>query len=165
MTRMPVWDKFVLFASFADKDYEQSELLLCRERSIMNDKILYREESYNIIGAAMEVHNIVGCGFTEPLYQEALERELQLRNIPYVREKTFRVVYKDRELAKEFRADFVCYGGIIVELKAVSDFIDEHFAQVYNYLKASGLQLGLLINFGKTSLKYERIPCSRKWCE
>lgn len=58
----------------------------------MNDKILYREESYNIIGAAMEVHNIVGCGFTEPLYQEALERELQLRNIPYVREKTFRVV-------------------------------------------------------------------------
>lgn len=131
----------------------------------MNDKILYREESYNIIGAAMEVHNIVGCGFTEPLYQEALERELQLRNIPYVREKTFRVVYKDRELAKEFRADFVCYGGIIVELKAVSDFIDEHFAQVYNYLKASGLQLGLLINFGKTSLKYERIPCSRKWCE
>lgn len=91
MTRMPVWDKFVLFASFADKDYEQSELLLCREKSIMNDKILYREESYNIIGAAMEVHNIVGCGFTEPLYQEALERELQLRNIPYVREKTFRV--------------------------------------------------------------------------
>lgn len=72
---------------------------------------------------------------------------------------------KDRELAKEFRADFVCYGGIIVELKAVSDFTDEHFAQVYNYLKASGLQLGLLINFGKTSLKYERIPCSRKWCE
>lgn len=108
----------------------------------MNDKILYREESYNIIGAAMEVHNIVGCGFTEPLYQEALERELQLRNIPYVREKTFRVVYKDRELAKEFRADFVCYGGIIVELKAVSDFTDEHFAQVYNYLKVSGLQLG-----------------------
>lgn len=90
---------------------------------------------------------------------------MQLRNIPYVREKTFRVVYKDRELAKEFRADFVCYGGIIVELKAVSDFTDEHFAQVYNYLKVSGLQLGLLINFGKTSLKYERIPCSRKWCE
>lgn len=58
----------------------------------MNDKILYREESYNIVGAAMEVHNIVGCGFPEPLYQEALERELQLRNIPYVREKTFRVV-------------------------------------------------------------------------
>ena len=131
----------------------------------MNDKILYREESYNIIGAAMEVHNIVGCGFTEPLYQEALERELQLRNILYVREKTFRVVYKDRELAKEFRADFVCYGRIIVELKAVSDFTDEHFAQVYNYLKVSGLQLGLLVNFGKTSLKYERIPCSRKWCE
>ena len=90
---------------------------------------------------------------------------MQLRNIPYVREKTFRVVYKDRELAKEFRADFVYYGRIIIELKAVSDFTDEHFAQVYNYLKASGLQLGLLINFGKTSLKYERIPYSRKWCE
>ena len=127
------------------------------------DKVLYRQESYDIIGAAMEVHNVLGCGFTEPLYQEAFEHELQLRKIPFEREMTFRVHYKGCELEKDFRVDFVCYGKIIVELKAVSAFSDEHFAQVYNYLKASGLQLGLLVNFGKASLEFERIPCNQKW--
>lgn len=129
----------------------------------MAEKILYPDESYNIIGVALEVHNTLGCGFTEPLYQEAFEKELQLRNIPYEREKTFYVTYKGLELEKEFRADFVCYNKIIVELKAVSDFAEEHYAQVYNYLKASGLQLGLLINFGKKRLEYKRIPCNQKW--
>lgn len=111
----------------------------------------------------MEVHNMLGCGFTEPLYQEAFETELQLRGIPYEREKTFRVIYKGKELEKDFRVDFVCFDKIIVELKAVSAFSDEHYAQVYNYLKASGLQLGILVNFGNASLEYERIPCNRKW--
>ena len=129
----------------------------------MEDLILYKEESYNIIGAAMEVHRVLGCGFTEPIYQEALEWEFHLRGIPYEREKTFRVTYKGQLLDKEFRADFVCYDTIIVELKAVSDFTDEHYAQVYNYLKASDLSLGLLINFGKKSLEYKRIPCTQKW--
>ena len=129
----------------------------------MEDLILYKKESYDIIGAAMEVHRIIGCGFTEPVYQEALELEFDLRGIPYEREKTFRVTYKGQLLDKEFRADFVCYDSIIVELKAVTDFTDEHYAQVYNYLKASGLSLGLLINFGKKSLEHKRVPVTKKW--
>ncbi|MBQ8968534.1 MAG: GxxExxY protein [Bacteroidaceae bacterium] len=129
----------------------------------MEDKILYRKESYEIVGAAMEVHNVIGCGFTEPLYQEALEKEFQLRGIPYEREKIYYVNYKGKMLGKEYRADFVCYDKIIVELKAVSEFVEEHYAQVYNYLKASGLDLGLLVNFGKSKLEYERIPCVTKW--
>lgn len=129
----------------------------------MSVQLKYSDETYQIIGAAMEVHKTIGCGFTEPLYQEAFEQELQLRSIPFQREKSFHVTYKGKELKKEFRPDFVCFNKIIVELKAVDDFADEHFAQVYNYLKATGMSLGLLINFGKKSLDYKRIPCERKW--
>lgn len=129
----------------------------------MSVQLKYSDETYQIIGAAMEVHKTIGCGFTEPLYQEAFEQELQLREIPFQREKSFHVTYKGKELKKEFRPDFVCFDKIIVELKAVDDFADEHFAQVYNYLKATGLSLGLLINFGKKSLDYKRVPCERKW--
>ena len=126
-------------------------------------ELLYPKESYAIIGAAFEVHRQLGCGFTEPVYQEAFAEELRLREIPFEREKVFTVVYKGKSLTKEFRADFVCYNKIIVELKAVSDFVEEHYAQVYNYLKASGMQLGLLINFSKTTLEHKRIPASRKF--
>lgn len=125
--------------------------------------ILYKEESYNIIGAAMEVHRIIGNGFTELVYQDALEVELRMRGIPYEREKTFDLSYKGVKLDKTFRADFVCYNSIIVELKSVYQLADEHTAQVYNYLKASGLSLGLLLNFGRISLQHERIPCTTKW--
>lgn len=128
----------------------------------LHNKILFPDESYQIIGAAMEVHKVIGCGFTEPLYQEALEQELKLREIPFEREKTFSVNYKGVTLSKDFRADFVCYDNIIVELKALSDISDTHISQVYNYLKASNLQLGILINFGKPSLEYERILMSNK---
>ena len=121
-------------------------------------ELLYPKESYAIIGAAIEVHKQLGCGFTEPVYQEAFAEELRLREIPFEREKVLTVTYKGKVLTKEFRADFVCYNKIIVELKAVVDFAEEHYAQVYNYLKASEMQLGLLINFGKTSLEYKRIP-------
>ena len=129
----------------------------------MIDKIIYRTESYNLIGAAMEVHKQIGCGFTEPIYQEAFEEELRLRGIPYEREKTINVTYKGKVLSKSFRPDFVCYEKIIVELKAVSEFTDEHVAQVYNYLKASGFELGILLNFGTTSLVHKRILCNKKW--
>ena len=131
--------------------------------TFMNDKIIFGNESYNIIGAAMDVHKELGCGFTEPVYQEAFEKELLCRRIPFEREKTFKVYYKGFELSKRFIPDFFCYGKIIVELKAVSELNGEHHAQVYNYLKASSLPLGLLINFGKTSLDYKRIPCTRKY--
>ncbi len=129
----------------------------------MVERLLYNEETYQIIGAAFEVHRIIGCGFTEPLYQEAFEEELRIRNIPYQREQSFSFTYKGKKLNKEFRPDFVCFGKIIVELKAVPELVDEHFAQVYNYLKATDLKLGMLINFGKRSLEYKRVPCSEKW--
>ncbi len=111
----------------------------------------------------MEVHKVIGVGFTEPVYQDALEIEFKMRNIPYEREKVFKIEYKGIQIAKTFRADFVCYNSIIVELKALYCIENEHVSQVYNYLKASGLTLGLLINFGRDSLAYERIPCTTKW--
>ncbi len=111
----------------------------------------------------MEVHRTLGCGFVEPVYQEALAIELSKRNIPFEREKELTIEYKGNKLSKTFRADFICYDNIILELKATSDFADEHYAQIYSYLKASKMDLGILINFGKTSLEYERIPASKKW--
>lgn len=129
----------------------------------MENKIVHKDESFNIIGAAMEVHKVVGCGFTEPLYQDALEEELRLRDIPFDREKTYYFTYKGKRLDKIFRPDFVCYNKVIVELKTVADFTDEHYAQVYNYLKATGMGLGPLINFGKKSLEYKRILPNSKW--
>ncbi|MBQ8704462.1 MAG: GxxExxY protein [Bacteroidales bacterium] len=128
-----------------------------------SNEILYKNESFRIIGAAMEVHRVLGCGFVEVVYQEALEEEFRKRNIPYEREKELRINYKGRPLSKTFRADFVCYNDIILELKAVSDFTDEHYAQIYSYLKASNLSLGILINFGKANLEYQRLPASTKW--
>jgi GxxExxY protein len=129
----------------------------------MSVQLKYSDETYQIIGAAMEVHKVVGCGFTEPLYQDALEEELRLRDIPFEREKTYYFTYKGKRLDKIFRPDFVCYNKVIVELKTVADFTDEHYAQVYNYLKATGMGLGLLINFGKKSLEYKRILPNSKW--
>ena len=129
----------------------------------METTLLYKEESYKIIGAAIEVHKVLGCGFTEAVYQEALEHEFKLRGIPHEREKVLKVNYKDITLEKDFRVDFLCYGKIIVELKAVRDIIEDHYAQVYNYLKTTGCELGILINFGNMSLEYNRIPCSLKW--
>lgn len=126
-------------------------------------EILYKEESYQIIGAAMEVHRVLGCGFIEPVYQEALAVEFTKRNIPFEREKEIPIIYKNKALSKTFRADFICYDKIILELKAVSDFTDDHYAQIYSYLKASNSDLGLLINFGKASIEYKRIPASNKW--
>lgn len=129
----------------------------------MEKNIVLPQESFNIIGAAMEVHSIIGCGFTEVIYQEALEEEFKLRNIPYSREKTYPITYKGKQLSKFFRPDFVCYDKVIVELKTVSEFTDEHFSQVLNYLKATACQLGLLINFADDSLEYKRILPNPKW--
>lgn len=125
--------------------------------------LLYKEESYQIIGAAMEVHRELGCGFVEPVYQEALEKEFILRKIPYEREKELTVNYKGALLTKTFRADFICYDKIILELKAVKVFSDEHYAQIFNYLRASRMDLGLLINFGTASIEFQRVPASTKW--
>lgn len=123
----------------------------------MLQELLFKEESWNIRGAALEVHKELGCGFLERVYQEALAKEFGLMNIPYEREKEIHIKYKGMDLAEPYRADFVCYGKIIVELKAVTQLLDVHRAQVYNYMKATGYELAFLINFGEKSLKIERI--------
>ena len=120
-------------------------------------EILYKDESYKIIGAAMEVHKELGAGFLESVYQEVFELELKKQNIPYEREKWLNIYYKGQKLKKHYTADFVCYDHIIVELKAMNELTTDHEAQVLNYLKASQHKLGLLINFGTKSLQYKRL--------
>jgi len=120
--------------------------------------IIHKEESYQIVGAAFKVYNSLEPGFLEAVYQEALEIEFQRQGIPYEREKELKICYDGIELKQTYKADFVCFGKIIVELKAVSALDDVHRAQVYNYLHATGHQLGLLLNFGHYGgLEQERI--------
>lgn len=120
--------------------------------------MIYRsQESYNITGAAMYVYNTLGPGFLEAVYQEALAIEFSKRGIPFQREKELKIYYDGHELKQTYRADFVCYDDIIVEIKAVGDLDNTHRSQVYNYLKAAGCQLGLLYNFGHShTLQQER---------
>lgn len=116
-----------------------------------------KEQSYAINGAAMNVYNALGHGFLEAVYQEALELEFIKRGIPYEREKELKIFYEGKELWQTYKADFVCYGDIIVELKAVAHLDDSHRSQVFNYLKATGFKLGLLYNFGHyNGLEWER---------
>ena len=119
--------------------------------------MIYKEEAYKIIGAAMEVHNQLGNGFLEAVYQEALEKEFKLQNIPYSKEQRISLEYKGEKLDKYYIADFVCYDNIIVELKALGSIDSNHEAQVLNYLKATNYKLGLLINFGTRSLQSKRL--------
>lgn len=119
--------------------------------------LFYQDESYNIRGALFSVYNELGCGFLERVYQDALEVEFRLRNIHYEREKLIQVMYKGHPLGEPYRADFVCYGKIIVELKSVSKILDVHRAQIINYLKATKMKLGFLVNFGEENIKIERI--------
>ena len=119
--------------------------------------LYYKQESFNITGAAMHVYNTLGPGFLEAVYQEALELEFVKRNISYEREKELTISYDGIVLKQTYRADFVCYDNIIVELKAVSHLDDSHRSQVFNYLKATGLKLGLLFNCGnENGLEFER---------
>ena len=119
--------------------------------------LLHEEETGKIPNACFEVHKELGNGFLEAVYQEALELEFKNQNIPYEREKLLPITYKGKLLEKEYYADFICYGKIVVELKAVAALTSSHKAQVINYLKASSNEIGLLINFGTNSLKWERI--------
>ena len=113
-------------------------------------------ETYAIIGAAMEVHRHLYCGYVEHVYQLALAKEFELRGIPFEREVEVPISYKGEPLGTNYRADFVCYGSIIVELKAVAEITQVHKAQILNYIKATGFTRGVLINFGEDNLKYER---------
>ena len=112
--------------------------------------------TYAIIGAAMEVHRLLGCGFLEAVYQEALAMEMKLRAIPFVQQVELPVFYKDFRLEASYRPDFVCFEYVIVELKALNQITAIETSQLINYLKASNYQIGLLLNFGAPSLQYKR---------
>ena len=117
-----------------------------------------KDEVFAVIGAAIEVHRALGTGFLESVYAEALERELRARNIPFQREVDLEIMYRGQPLSKRFQADLVVGGVLIVELKAISKLGVVERAQVVNYLKATGLHVGLLINFGShPKLEWERI--------
>ena len=108
----------------------------------------------------MDVHSQLGPGFTEPVYQEAFAFELELKSIPFDREKTLPIIYKGKLLNKTLRPDFICFGNIIVELKAISQIGNGEMAQVIGYLKASGLEKGIIINFAEESLKFQTLAKS-----
>jgi len=124
---------------------------------MMNNNILYKEECYKIIGACMNVHKELGPGFLEAVYQESLAIEFLDQGIPFEREKDIHIFYKDKILDKCYKTDFLCYDKIIVELKALSELSNDHISQLLNYLKATKLRVGLLVNFGSPSLIYKRL--------
>ena len=112
------------------------------------NQLIYEQETYVLRGAVYEVYREMGCGFLEPVYQECLEKELEMRDVPFIREQKLPLSYKGKPLTQTYRPDFICYDSIIIELKALSSTGGEHKAQVLNYLKATGKRLGLLVNFG-----------------
>jgi len=123
-----------------------------------NKDILYKEESFAIIGACFNVYNDKGCGFLEPVYQECMGIELEFQNIPAEPQKKLDLFYRDRKLEHFYQPDFICFGKIIVELKAVDEITNAHREQVLNYLNATGFKLGIIVNFGHyPDLEYERI--------
>ncbi len=119
--------------------------------------VLFKEESYKIIGCCLEVYNELGPGFLEVVYKDALEVEFQLNNIPYSREKVFEIKYKGRLLPRRYQADFVVYEQIILEVKHIKSLSGDNLAQTLNYLKVTGLKLGILANFGEGSFNSKRV--------
>jgi len=128
----------------------------------MNTEIIYKEESYKIVGACFEVYREKGCGFLEAVYQECLEIELSLQGVSYVPKKSLALEYKGCPLRSTYEPDFICHNKIVLEIKAVTALTEEHSAQVQNYLKATGFKLGLLVNFGHyPKVQVERIAAER----
>ena len=126
-------------------------------------KLILEQETHRILGACFEVYKEKGCGFVEPVYQECLELELSSRGVEFLAQQELGLSYKGRPLRQTYRADFICFGKIILEIKAVSKLANEHRAQVLNYLNATGFELGLLVNFGHhPKLEWERIVRSTK---
>jgi GxxExxY protein len=121
-------------------------------------ELIYKDESFKIMGACFEVYNELGCGFLEPVYQECLEIELAMQEIPFRAREELKLRYKNHLLKQVYEPDFICWEKVIVEIKAVSELADIHRAQLQNYLKATGHRLGLLVNFGNyPKLEWERI--------
>ena len=115
------------------------------------------ERTYKIIGAAIEVHKELGCGFLEAVYQEALKREFTAQKMPFKSQPVVEISYKGKPLDKTYQPDFVCFNEIIVEIKALAKLTGIEEAQLINYLKATGLKVGLLLNFGSKSLEHKRL--------
>jgi GxxExxY protein len=112
------------------------------------NKLIYAEEAYEIQGAIFEVYKVIGCGFLEAVYQECLEKEFTLQDIPFESQIELKIDYKGQILKQTYKPDFICFDKIIVEIKAVKELTKEHQAQVINYLRATDMRLGLLVNFG-----------------
>jgi GxxExxY protein len=125
-------------------------------RSVARATVSGDPQTYAIIGAAMEVHSVLGPGFLEAVYQEALAVEFLERGVPFAREVTIPVSYKGTQLACGYRADFICYSQVLIEVKALSRLTEIEQAQIIHYLRATGLPRGLLINFCAPSLQYRR---------
>ncbi len=119
--------------------------------------LLLGEETYRIIGLCMDIHNILGFGFREIVYKDAMEYEFKKIGLPYVREKPYLIPYKDIILPRTYDADFLAYDSVLLEVKARSFIHEDFLTQTRNYLKASGLQLGLILNFGEPSFKFKRV--------
>lgn len=118
---------------------------------------MFKEESYQIIGACMKVHRALGPGFLEAVYEEALEKEFIKSSIPFKRQKKLEIYYDNEKMNKYYRADFICFDKIILEIKSVKNIPVAFYSQLNNYLKATKKELGMLINFGQPSLTYKRI--------
>ena len=130
------------------------------ERECRED-LLLKDEVYRIVGAAMEVSNTLGCGFLEAVYQEVLGIEFSDADIPFEAEKKIVITYKDRVLSKEYIADFVCFERIIIEIKAMKKITEVEEAQIINYLRATKLPLGLILNFGGKKMEWKRYASTR----
>ncbi len=124
--------------------------------------IVYKDESYKIIGACFEVYKQKGFGFTEPIYQECLAIEFDMQSIPFTEQPEIQLEYKSRKLKQFFKPDFICYEKIIVEIKALPDLIPQNQSQILNYLNATKFELAILVNFGHyPKLEYKRIANNR----
>jgi GxxExxY protein len=133
-------------------------------QNVQKKDFLYKEEGYAILGAVFAVYEEMGCGFLEAVYQECLEKELRERHIPFVSQRSLAIVYKGQNLLQTYEPDLICFDKIIVELKAVTELAPEHRAQLHNYLKATGLSVGYLVNFGYyPQVEFERIVRTRGW--
>ncbi len=120
-------------------------------------EILFKEESFQVIGVCMEIHRTLGMGLKEINYKDAMEMDFLAMNIPFVREKRFNVRYKEKLLRHPYVADFLVFDSIILEVKAASSIVESHIAQAISYLSVSGMRLALIVNFGERSLKWKRV--------
>lgn len=134
-----------------------NEKISLNRTSIDTDEYPFQDECYKIFGACMEVSNELGSGFLEAVYQEALCYEFSDQDIQFESQKIMDIVYKKRLLKKKYIADFICFGEVILEIKAIDSLKAEHTSQVLNYLNATGKKVGLLVNFGTSRIQYKRI--------